>query len=108
MDARTYRHEAQNLHTKADSFRKQVTRVQQAVETYTHSGDFSHVRSEQDRAAKLEEEAIRCDSQAVRYEQEAAHLEREAAELDRQLIQLRTHYQQQEHALETRIRQLLG
>ena len=108
MDARTYRHEAQNLHYRADSIRNQVTRVQQGIATYTHSGDFNHAQSEQDRAAKLEEEAIQCDSQAVRYEQEAAKLEREAANLDRQLIQLRTHYQQQEHALETRIRQLLG
>lgn len=108
MDARTYRHEAQNAHSKADSLRKQASSVQQGVTTYTQSGDFNHARSEQDRVAKLEEEAIMHDKQAVEYEQQAAKLEREAADLDRQLNQLKTHYQQQEHALETRIRQLLG
>lgn len=108
MDARTFRHEAQNAHAKADSLRKQAARVQQGVDSYTRSGDFDHARSEQDRVAKLEEEAIAYDQQAVEYERQAAQLERDAADLDRQLNQLKTRYQQQEQALELRIRQLLG
>jgi len=108
MDARTYRHEAQNAHDKADSLRKSATRVQQGINAYTRSGDFDHARSEQDRVAKLEEEAIVYDRQAVEYEQQATKLERDAAELDRQLNQLKARYQQEEQALELRIRQLLG
>jgi len=108
MDARTYRHEAQNAHARAEGLRQQVTRAQQAVETYTRSGDFGHARSEQDRVAKLEEEAITYDQQAIEHERQAAKLEHEAADLDRQLTQMKTRYQQERQAIETRIRQLLG
>lgn len=108
MDARSYRRAAQDAHAKADSLRKQAVTVQQGVETYTRSGDFDHARTEQDRVARLEEEAIAYDRQAVEYEQQAARLERDAADLDRQLNQLKAHYEQQEQALKLRIRQLLG
>lgn len=108
MDARSYRQEAQKAHYNADSLRKQAASVQQGIDSYTRSGDFDHARSEQDRVAKLEEQAIILDKQAVDYEQQAAKLERDAAELDRQLNQLHAHYQQQVHDLETRIKQLLG
>lgn len=108
MDARSYRHEAQNEHTHADSLRKQAKLVQQGIDNYSRGGDFARARVEQDRVAKLEEEAISHDKRAIEYEQQAAKLERQAAELDRQLTQLKTHYEQHEHDLENRIRQLLG
>lgn len=108
MDARSYRHEAQNEHIHADSLRKQAKLVQQGINNYTRGGDFDHARVEQDRVAKLEEQAISHDKRAIEYEQQAAKFERQAAELDRQLSQLKTHYEQQGHDLENKIRQLLG
>lgn len=108
MDARQFRHEADNLRYKADTKRAAAKRAQQDAVQYSRSSDFARAQSAQSSEARLEAEAVSLEKQAVEYEQKAIRLEQEAAVLDRQLSELKDQDKHHAQDIQDQIRRLLG
>lgn len=108
MDARRFRHEADDLRYKADTKRAAAKRARQDAVQYSRGGDFGHAQSSQGMEARLEAEAVALEKQSVEYEQKAIKMEREAAALDKQLSELKDLDENKARDIKNQILRLLG